>query len=1329
MRRPRRRRWRRCRPAAARSRAAVSVPRAGGRRRVDDDVLDQIADDAEHGHLVARGYHGPAACGSGHRGSGNRRGLDRGSEQRHRVGAPSGGSGAGLRLGGVQWWAWHRRGARRPRAVALAEHLLVAAERARRRGGSGGGPDRLGPAARRRRRPGARCSPSPTRSCAPPTPARAMRAAPRPRRRRTPDALPPLDRAALRLAAPAPLSPPGPVAAVVRRRIRAETRGVIVPADDPAFAATSPGARADGFDVNVNLLGEAILGDDEADARLDALCARHAPARRRLRLGEDLGAVRQPRRARLRPRGRAHRRPPAHRLRRRRRAHAAGVRQPRHGGVPRPPPHGRGVPPGARRAARSPTLAGRDRAAGLPARHPRRARRARRRGSPARHARRRRADQGAARQGRQPGDGARRRRARRAGRRRRTAPRPTSTPATRRCSTAASTPPPAAACVVGVGSHNLFDVGLGARRSGAAAASTTRSASRCSRAWRRRRPGRRAPTPAACCSTRRSSPTTTSPPASPTCRAGSTRTPARRTSCARCSRSRPARRRGTPSGAASRPPSPTARRSSTDAPPRPGPAHRAAPLRPRRAVRQRARHRLHPGRQPGVDRRAPARRPPGRAARRSSRRPTGIDDVVARARAGAAAVAGDVDGRAPPARWPASPRSWPPTAGRTHRGDGPRDGQDRPRGRPRGVRGDRLRPLGGGRHARPRRARRRRRGRRPARRRARRRAVELPDRDPGQRRRRRPRRRQRRCCSSRRRRPSPRPSSWSRHVHEAGVPADVVQLVRCPDDDVGRHLVTHPDVDGVVLTGSVRHGAAVPRLAAVAAPARRDERQERARHQPDAPTSTSPCATSCARRSATPGRSARRRAWRSSRRRCTTTPTFRAPARRRRAQPPRRPGDRPGHDGRPDHRARRRASSPARSPTLDAGESWLVEPRPLDDGDRLWSPGVRLGVQPGSWFHRTECFGPGARRDAGRRPRPRHRAAERRRLRAHRRAAQPRRAARSTRWLDRVEVGNAYVNRHTTGAIVRRQPFGGWKRSSVGRGAKTGGPDDILRFVDVPPRVDAADDAGRRRRTGAGGRELFGVEIDRSGLRSESQRAALPAGRAGRRAGRRPTRRPTTSPSLRAAAAVAGVPMEVSAPVGRRRRRRGRRRAGRADRRRGRRAAPRCSRPSTTRSAPPATRPASPSTRRRSPTTAGSSCRAGCASRRSPGPSTATAGSPVRVTTDEHDQGDRPAAASSGDDDAAASSGGAGRLSAAPEPPGGRKPMPTMHAPRPPTRPDGCRRSQRSPPRLRLAGPISSPTTHRGQRRCAPTPAPCARTAARGRRRPASLTRRPPGRT
>ena len=47
-------------------------------------------------------------------------------------------------------------------------------------------------------------------------------------------------------------------------------------------------------------------------------------------------------------------------------------------------------------------------------------------------------------------------------------------------------------------------------------------------------------------------------------------------------------------------------------------------------------------------------------------------------------------------------------------------------------------------------------------------------------------------------------------------------------------------------------------------------------------------------------------------------------------------------------------------------------------------------------------------------------------------------------WLDTVEAGNLYVNRGITGAIVRRQPFGGWKRSSVGAGFKAGGPNYLL---------------------------------------------------------------------------------------------------------------------------------------------------------------------------------------------------------------------------------------------------------------------------------------------
>ena len=41
-------------------------------------------------------------------------------------------------------------------------------------------------------------------------------------------------------------------------------------------------------------------------------------------------------------------------------------------------------------------------------------------------------------------------------------------------------------------------------------------------------------------------------------------------------------------------------------------------------------------------------------------------------------------------------------------------------------------------------------------------------------------------------------------------------------------------------------------------------------------------------------------------------------------------------------------------------------------------------------------------------------------------------------WIEQVEVGNAYVNRPITGAIVQRQPFGGWKRSAVGPARRPG---------------------------------------------------------------------------------------------------------------------------------------------------------------------------------------------------------------------------------------------------------------------------------------------------
>jgi RHH-type proline utilization regulon transcriptional repressor/proline dehydrogenase/delta 1-pyrroline-5-carboxylate dehydrogenase len=49
----------------------------------------------------------------------------------------------------------------------------------------------------------------------------------------------------------------------------------------------------------------------------------------------------------------------------------------------------------------------------------------------------------------------------------------------------------------------------------------------------------------------------------------------------------------------------------------------------------------------------------------------------------------------------------------------------------------------------------------------------------------------------------------------------------------------------------------------------------------------------------------------------------------------------------------------------------------------------------------------------------------------------------------RSPVGNLYINRNITGAMVGRQPFGGNRRSGIG--SKAGGPDYLLQFVE--PRV------------------------------------------------------------------------------------------------------------------------------------------------------------------------------------------------------------------------------------------------------------------------------------
>ena len=61
---------------------------------------------------------------------------------------------------------------------------------------------------------------------------------------------------------------PGLVMPLVHRRLRSEAGGVILPASDPAFADHLAARAGEGIRSNVNVLGEAIVGDGEARRRL-----------------------------------------------------------------------------------------------------------------------------------------------------------------------------------------------------------------------------------------------------------------------------------------------------------------------------------------------------------------------------------------------------------------------------------------------------------------------------------------------------------------------------------------------------------------------------------------------------------------------------------------------------------------------------------------------------------------------------------------------------------------------------------------------------------------------------------------------------------------------------------------------------------------------------------------------------------------------------------------------------------------------------------------------------------------------------------------------------
>ena len=134
---------------------------------------------------------------------------------------------------------------------------------------------------------------------------------------------------------------------------------------------------------------------------------------------------------------------------------------------------------------------------------------------------------------------------------------------------------------------------------------------------------------------------------------------------------------------------------------------------------------------------------------------------------------------------------------------------------------------------------------------------------------------------------------------------------------------------------------------------------------------------------------------------------------------------------------------------LDEGESWLVKPSFADnENPYMLNPSIRWGTKKGDFCHMNELFGP---------------------VLSVMRAEDLEDAidiVNATGYgltsglesLDKREqeiykekmlAGNLYINRMTTGAIVIRQPFGGMRKSAIGSGKKAGGFNYTSQFMNI----------------------------------------------------------------------------------------------------------------------------------------------------------------------------------------------------------------------------------------------------------------------------------------
>ena len=142
---------------------------------------------------------------------------------------------------------------------------------------------------------------------------------------------------------------------------------------------------------------------------------------------------------------------------------------------------------------------------------------------------------------------------------------------------------------------------------------------------------------------------------------------------------------------------------------------------------------------------------------------------------------------------------------------------------------------------------------------------------------------------------------------------------------------------------------------------------------------------------------------------------------------------------------------------LEPGERWLIAPKFVDEKKFILRPTIKVDVKPESFTFRTELFAPllavapfdtleeavalvnGL--DYG--------------LTS---GLQSLDEQEQRYWKNHIEAGNLYINRGITGAVVNRQPFGGMKLSAFGPGLKAGGPNYCMQFMNITDKPGSSTD-------------------------------------------------------------------------------------------------------------------------------------------------------------------------------------------------------------------------------------------------------------------------------